>query len=203
MIMDHINKGLGTETLTLIEPSGIEHILKVISDYNPQLIVEMGTFFGGMSKHLVERFPKVPVFTCDAWWLISPEDAKIFREANVTIIIGNAYKNNLIVPYLLQLPVKKLFIADGGCKITDFKEFAGYLRAGDLLFIHDWDNGKYREKINPLLWNFDPHPINKIFDDAPDPYISDARFFIRKSYPMELKQPNDIGGLISGGIRIK
>lgn len=202
MIFDHINKELGTETLTFIEPSGIEPILKVISDYNPQLIVEMGTFFGGLIKYIVSRFPKIPVFTFDAWWLISPEDAKIFRENNVTVIIGNAYKNNLIIPYLLQLPVKKFFFADGGCKITDFKEFAGHLRAGDLLGVHDWTNGKYGTEIEPLLWNFDPHPINKVFDDAPDPYISDARFFIRKSHPMELKAPNDIGGVLVGQIRV-
>lgn len=199
MIFDHMNKG----TLTFIEPSGIGPIRDVLTAYKPQLIVEMGTFFGGFAKYMAEWFPKVPTFTFDAWWLISPEDAKIFRESNVTVVIGNAYKNNLIVPYLLQLPVKKFFFADGGCKVTDFKEFAGCLRAGDLLGVHDWTNGKYGEQIEPLLWNFDPHPINKVFDDAPDPYISDARFFYRKSHPMELKQPNDIGGVLKGGQRVK
>ncbi|MFA5024987.1 MAG: hypothetical protein WC503_00570 [Candidatus Shapirobacteria bacterium] len=202
MVFDHINKSLGTETLTFIEPSGIEPILNTIREYNPQLIVEMGTFMGGLSKYFVERFPKIPVFTFDAWWLISPEDAKIFREANVSVVIGNAYKNNLIIPYLLQLPTKKVFVCDGGCKITDFKEFAGYLRAGDLLFIHDWTNGSYGKIIEPLLWNFDPHPINKVFDEAPDPFISDARFFIRKSHPMELKAPNDIGGVLVNQQRV-
>lgn len=203
MIFDHVNRELGTETLTFIESSGIEPIKKVLTEYKPQLIVEMGSFFGGFSKYLLSWFPKVPVFTFDAWWLLSPEDAKLFREGNVTVVIGNAYKNNLIIPYLLQLPVRKFFFADGGCKITDFKEFAGYLRAGDMLAIHDWMNGKYGEVIEPLLWGYDPHPINKVFDEAPDPYISDARFFIRKSYPMELKAPNNIAGVLENQQRVK
>jgi hypothetical protein len=202
MIFDHINKEFNTDTLTFIEPSGIEPIKKVLIDYNPQLIVEMGTFFGGFAKYLATWFPHVPTFTFDAWWLISPEDAKIFRENNITVVIANAYKNNLIIPYLLQLPLRKFFFCDGGCKITDFKEFAGNLRSGDLLGVHDWTNGKYKDAIEPLLWNYDAHPINRIFDDAPDPYISDARFFIRQSHQMGLKSPNDIGGILCKGQRI-
>jgi len=202
MIFDHINKEFGTETLTFIEPSGIEPIKNILVEYNPQLIVEMGTFFGGFAKYMAAWFPKVPTFTFDAWWLISQEDAKVFRESNVTVVIGNAYKNNLIIPYLLQLPIRKFFFCDGGCKITDFKEFAGCLRAGDLLGVHDWTNGKYKEVIEPLLWNYDPHPMNKVFDEALDPGISDGRFFIRKSHPMNLKAPNDIGGVLKNQQRV-
>lgn len=202
MIFDHVNKEFGTDTLTFIEPSGIEPIKNVLKEYNPQLIVEMGTFFGGFAKYLTAWFPNALIYTLDAWWLLSPNDAKIFRERNVTVIIGNAYKDNLIVPYLLQLPMRKFFFCDGGCKITDFKEFAGCLRAGDLLGIHDWTNGKYKEIIEPLLWNYDPHPVNQVFDEAPDPYISDARFFIRQKHAACLKSPNDITGVLEKGLRM-
>ena len=93
MIFEHDNKG----TLTLIEDTAgqvIADIKKLLTEINVQLIVELGTYRGGMVKHYSEWFPNVPVYSFDIAWMISPEDAQLFQERRVSIVIGNVLNDD-------------------------------------------------------------------------------------------------------------
>ena len=57
---------------------------------------------------------------------------------------------------ILNLPVKKLIICDGGNKAAEFNSLAAYMRSGDFIMAHDYsyDRGMYESKIRSKVWNW-------------------------------------------------
>jgi len=183
MVYEHDNDG----TLTLVEGNIIPAFKKLLKEHNPQMIVELGTYLGGTVKYFSEWLPYAQIYTIDAFWMVSKEDAKLFRENNVTVIItGDMMSNNLLVPTLLSMPVKKFLFCDNGIKDLEIRNFAGYLRPGDLLGCHDW-HMDCKELHNLSFDNFREHSFNKEYSyDG----VSALRFWYRKEYDRNIKIPD-------------
>jgi hypothetical protein len=182
MIYEHDNAG----TLTLIEDTAgtvLDDIRKLLTEANLQLIVELGTYRGGMVKHYSEWFPAIPVYSFDIDWMISSEDAKLFQQRKVSIVIGNVLNDDQLLPILLSQQCSKMLFVDNGNREVETRNYAGYLRPGDILGFHDWTRGEctfVRENPDIILQNFEPTWFNEKCDKK-DGY-SDCRFFVRKSF---------------------
>lgn len=177
MVKEHFYKG----TLCHIEQTFIEHFEKIVKEFKPEMIVELGTCTGGMTKYFTEWFPKIPIYSVDAYWLVSKEDEELFRSNNVGIIItSQIFKSDILLPTILSLPLKKFLFCDDGYRVEEFKLFAGYLRPGDLLGVHDWNEELKMIDVKHILEEFLDHPINKFLDENGG--ISCCRFWNRKGY---------------------
>jgi hypothetical protein len=151
------------------------------------MIVELGTYRGGMVKYFIEWIPNTPIYSIDSHWLISLEDAQLFRKNNVNIIItSRIFEGEYILPMLLSLPVKKFLFCDDGYRNEEVQTFAGYLRPGDLLGTHDWGEDIKYENVKHILGEFDEHYINKTIDSEPG--LSCCRFWIKKDRLIKTKQ---------------
>ncbi len=176
MVKDHFIDG----TLCLIEEMAIDHVEKVLKDYEPELIIEIGTYRGGFTKHLCKWFPGTPIYTFDLINAVSKRDAKIFRvDSKVSrVITSQTFENDVILPMLLASPVKKFLFCDGARKEEEINSFAGFLRDGDLLGVHDWNSEVNPENVSKALSKYQEHEVNSYFSQ---PGISELRFFIKQN----------------------
>jgi len=175
MVKEHWNDG----TLTLCEPSLVPVLKTLLEEYCPQLIIEFGTYHGGFTKYLANWFAQVPIYTIDIQLLMTKELHDWFiKRGNVSILYASLFSDNLIIPFLLAMPMKKFLLVDNGDKDMELNMYAGYLRPGDLLAVHDWSDEVNLEKCGHTLKEFDPHQMNATFDENLG--TSDFRFFYRK-----------------------
>ena len=187
MRREHTYKG----TPVAIEPSAILDIKEVLKKHDPKLIVEFGTYYGGFTTYLSEWFPAVPVYSIDLVYILSKETASYFRsQGNVSVLITQGlFRNEMLIPFLLSMPMKKFLFIDNGFKEEEIKLYAQRLRPGDLLGIHDWPSEVEFEKVKYVLDEFEAHPMNK---KLAEPGYSETRFFIRKRHSGREKLPNDV-----------
>ncbi len=164
-----------------IEPSSFEVMKPMLKEFKPQLIVEFGTLKGGFIKYMAEWYPEVPKYTVDAFWVLEKREANFFRGNNVGVLItGQLFKNELLLPILLSLPLRKFLMCDNGSKTVEILKYAGYLRPGDILAAHDWSSEINITRVEEeVLQLFSKHPIEI------DEKIVDCRFFVRRSYEHE------------------
>lgn len=187
MIREHHYKGVPVA----IEPSAISDIQEQLQKYSPELIIEFGTYYGGFTLYLSDWFPDVPIYSIDLVYLLSKETASLFRsKKNVSILITQGlFRDELLIPFLLSMPMKKFLFIDNGFKEEEVQLYAQRLRPGDLLGIHDWPSEVHFENVKHVLDEFNAHPINKKLSE---PGFSETRFFIRKRHSGREKLPNDI-----------
>jgi hypothetical protein len=174
MIYDHDNNG----TLTLIEIAGISYLKDILKELNPELIIEFGTYHGGLCKYFISWFPLINIYSFDKKYMISEEDQKLFENSNLTILVTDLFKSNPLISILLALPLRKFLFCDNGDKDFEVRKYSRYLNSGDLLGIHDWDTECRNLHSYPFKeFGFEPLPINQYFNDTPG--TSELRFFRR------------------------
>jgi len=172
IIREHVHDG----TVCYIEPESIPYIEKVLREFKPQLIIELGTAFGGFTKYLCNWFPSTPIYTVDAFLYASKKDLALFRKRNVTLLLtAQLFEGEMTIPLLCSLPLRKFLFCDNGQKDIEVRLFGGYLRPGDLLAVHDWSD--YKQRLEGAFEEFVAHPINKVLKTEVD---SDVRFFYKK-----------------------
>jgi hypothetical protein len=174
MVKEHYNNN----TLCLLEPSIVPRIKEILNAFEPEIIIELGTYLGGFTKYLVEWFPNTQIYTIDIVDMASSIDTKFFRDnGRVIQIITNIFDNYDFLFSLLSLPKKKFFLCDNGHKKDEVKMFAGILLPGDLLGIHDFGSEVKYEEIKDTLNEFEEHEINELFSV---PGASEFRFYYKK-----------------------
>lgn len=174
--------------LCQIEVESIEMMKLILAEFKPELVVEFGTLLGGFIKYIAEWHPDIPKYTVDAFWIVEQREADYFRSKNVGVLItGQLFNNEIILPILLSLPLRKFLMCDNGFKTQEVMKYAGHLRPGDILGVHDWTSEVDSSSLlNGCLSVFTPHKMN---DEA----RSDCRFFVKKGYDEFSKyQENDI-----------
>ena len=179
-----------------IEPGIIPDFEKILKEYDPQLIVEFGPYYGGMTKYFTEWCPESFIYSVDAFWLISKGDAEYFRNKNVTFMITSQLcEKDIAIPMLLTLPLKKFLFCDAAMRDHEIKRYAGYLNPGDLLGMHDWPDNE--DKLEGAFLEFKEHEINEKFSV---PGVSDLRFWWRRHYLGKIQTPNSIDEVWKPGV---
>jgi len=176
MRKDHIKNGIEC----LIEGSFIPYFKDLLTETNPQLIIEFGMNKGGLTQYFLEWLPETYVIGVEKYWLISEENRSELLKKKISILItGNLFKNEPILPLILSLPVKKFLFCDNGFRKSEILTYSGYLKPGDLLGVHDWGEELTFKDVEKVLVNFEDHEINKKIDDNPG--LSCCRFWIKNS----------------------
>jgi len=170
-----------------IEPWMIPEMKRILKEFQPELIVEFGPYYGGLTKYFTEWFPGVPIFSVDAFWLVSNRDAQYFRNNNVTFLITSQLcENDLMIPLLLSLPMRKFLFCDAAMRDEEIRGYSGYLRPGDLLGMHDWPD--YEKKLEGAFNEFVPHLIN---EKLSEPGVSECRFWTKRATHGRIQEPVD------------
>lgn len=169
----------GLRTVACHREGELSLIRETLLDFQPELMVELGTCVGGITLLLHECFPTVPLHTFDNKSMIESlgkanssipvEQIESFqREAfnkNVEFHITNIFiEGKTIIEELLSSNKRKFLYSDNGEKKEEINLFAKHLSVGDLLGVHDWGHeiGWEWEGIKETLSAFEEHPVNKI-----------------------------------------
>jgi len=173
------------------EEESIDLIIDLVKRENPQMIVELGTAYYGLTLLLHECNRKTPLFTFDRYdarlylgrtkgMTNKAELEHVFRKGFtgwVTFVNADViWRKNIFLTALLNIPRKKLLYCDNGKKVREVIYYAPELNTGDILGIHDWGTEVNPEKIEKPLLDYEPHPINELFETK----SLTSRFFIKK-----------------------
>lgn len=135
-------------TTCLIKPWAIEYVGDFLKHFAPEMIIELGTYMGGFTKHLTQWFPDVWVYSFDNEWRLSKEDAKFFSLRKVILVITDIFKfKSDIIFSILSDQRKKFLFCDNGAKLAEMKRFGPRLLPGDLMGVHDWGTEVDREEF--------------------------------------------------------
>lgn len=115
-------------------PKIIDCFKKFLKNKNFDTIIEIGTAFGGLTMLLVDLNPFAKIHTFDVTdWSKNLIDG-------ATKHIGNVFfeeKENIVSMILEEKKI--LLICDGGDKPKEFNVFAPYLKSGDFIIAHDYE----------------------------------------------------------------
>ena len=153
-----------TENRTICrhEADAMEVIWDIISEFNPDLVIELGTFNGGFTEFLqAVTHNRAKIYSYDN---ISYPLKDVFND-NVTFVIADILSEPLeAIVELCKSKPRKLLYCDNGNKIRELKLYATYLNEDDLLGVHDWGKEIRYSDVEKVLINFTPHN-HEIFEE--------------------------------------
>ena len=154
------------------EAEAIEPIMDIIREFDPDMVIELGTKNGGFTEFIHESTRgDVPIYSYDV--LKMPMGFK-FRQ-NVSFFVADILSSPLDdIICLCSNSKKKFLYCDNGNKIKEFKMYAKHLNSGDLLGVHDWGTEITYESVKEVLVNFKQHK-HYIFEESG----CKTRFFIK------------------------
>lgn len=121
------------------------------------IIIEIGTLNGGLTRYLRDASPKSRIVTYDI--ADQPEHNKL-RECNIEVKLVNIFDGTRVVDEevmgILKGEGKKLVICDGGNKSFEFKCLAPFLKSGDFIMAHDYskDHEYFNKNIRGKVWDW-------------------------------------------------
>ena len=132
----------------------IELIKKIIKEFNPQLIMEIGTAFGGLTLVFHESSPNAEIHTYDPFR--KPTDISLFS-SNVHFHNDDVFNSNLYD--ICKSQKRKFLFCDGINKKKEMITFGSLLNSGDMLGVHDyptrlwkdWIKGCDTKKLKPII----------------------------------------------------
>jgi cephalosporin hydroxylase len=161
-------------------------IKRVIKEFNPELIMEIGTAHGGLTLVFHEAAPQAELHTYDPFRNVN---TRLFGK-NVHFHKADAFKSNLYD--LCKNKKRKFLFCDGFDKKKEMLTFGPLLNSGDMLGCHDyptrlwkdWKRGKrptqMEQVIHPdiekLLEDFEPLKANKLFEEKQGKDIYSNKF---------------------------
>ena len=169
-------------------------ILSVIKDQNPKIFVELGTFQGGITLAVHEKFPELEIYTFDRKNYSGDEIRKRIFGNNVHFFYGDIlrlsqeekklpegkkktyFENDIdqaetVIEILRNEQGKILLYCDNGKKVDEINMFSKYLKIGDILGCHDWLAEVFPELIVEGIKDF------KVLEGWPENDLS--RFWIK------------------------
>ena len=135
------------------ESKGIEIIKSIVSKFDPELTLELGTSWGGLTMVLRDAAPKAELYSYDRKTKSRTPTGLLKRHKNVHVIFCDLLKK----PYKPLVEMckdkrKKVLYCDNGNKTTEAIWYGSYLRVGDMIGVHDW----------PYEVSFDFRTLNQI-----------------------------------------
>jgi hypothetical protein len=109
-----------------------EFLQDVVKKFKPELIVELGTYRGGLALALHDTVPNAEIHTFDS------ECNNEFEQDKITFHKLDVFRNSDIIIDLCKRPDRKVVYCDGGEKVKEAITFGPHLNKGDMLGVHDW-----------------------------------------------------------------
>lgn len=155
----------------------IPEIIKIVGEYAPELIVELGTFQGGGTMMFHVACPSAIIHTFDIKDLIRDDERHLFKgKYNIYFHIEDTLTlpSSEVIKFC-RLPIRKLLYCDGGNKVGELWMYSHLLRPGDLLGMHDYMYEFTLQHIHPRITIFEPFK-HEVFERMGVP----TRFWIRR-----------------------
>jgi cephalosporin hydroxylase len=164
MGMMHQHKGKLKSGISLVhEPDAIPVIQEFLTSLNFELIVELGTSWGGFTVVMHEALPNAEIHTFDLfnkrepnfkWFETYTKNIRFYRDVDVLKEINKDVAN-----LLKQRRVHKLLYCDNGDKPKEVDLYAKYLQPGDFIAVHDYNTEYHRDMVDKnshIKNNFEP-----------------------------------------------
>lgn len=168
----------GVKALISHEETSFDYIQDAVKLHQPELVIEFGSAYFGLTLLLHEASPNTILHTFDfrdgKEWMGKAKglvDASfMFRlcevafNENVTFHVADLLsgEGNEFVLELLHQRKRTFLYCDNGDKPTEVELYAKHLRAGDILGVHDWPKEINSDipKVAKALEKFTPHEFN-------------------------------------------
>jgi len=176
-----INNGL--RALISHEKESFRYIQSAILIHEPQVIIELGSAYYGLTLLMHEVNTKTPIYSFDYMspkqmirrsqgYIKNSEALDILKEkgfnSNVYFIVTDLLlgEGDPTVLKLVSSKRRKFLYLDNGNKIKEMSLYAKHLRNGDLLGVHDWGReiSNLDRSVRKILSSFYPHPFNWFFE---------------------------------------
>lgn len=142
----------------------LPRIFRTIEKHNPDILIEFGTFQGGLTLAIHEKFPELRIFSFDKGAHFNVDVWKKIFGKNVDIILEDLlFKlNKKFLEIVNQNLDKKIFLyCDNGNKTVEINTYSKYLKVGDVIGCHDWLVEVNPEDVKEALENFEPFCLEK------------------------------------------
>jgi hypothetical protein len=123
----------------------LEQLDCIIKQEHPDWFVEIGLHEGGLAYLLIPEYPWMKYYGIELHGdLIQPSARLWLEKADNKLFIGDCF-NTRLLSEVDHLP-KKLIYCDGGNKVAELMAYKWACKSGDLLFCHDFHDGKRKVK---------------------------------------------------------
>ena len=148
------------------EYDSIPIIMNLIMEFKPELFIEIGTKYGGVTYLVHNLLPECELHTWDI------EDLNVQFDF-INKYIGDCFDDAEKIIELCKRPERKILYCDGGDKTREMIDFGSNLNKGDIMGCHDWNEIRRNEVRNKF--NLKPyHDFNKRLEEK----NVQSRFFI-------------------------
>jgi cephalosporin hydroxylase len=156
----------GFKTIIVHEIAALSIIEYFLLHEKPKLIIELGTFYCGVTALFHETDKSIEIHTFDykdfmkdlrkAHKVITVAELAEFKTKVFSENVHFHHENILTAPNqnlidLLKRPEKKFLYCDNGNKIQEINTYAPYLNPGDFLGCHDWGTEVFIEGIQETV----------------------------------------------------
>jgi len=141
----------------------LEFILGVLHIERPELIIELGTCWGGLTLAMNQTLPNSLIYSFDIEYRLGRETLNSFNKNVVVGIVPELTTEPLpVITTLLKEGWKVLLYSDNGDKVKEFSMYLPFLAKGDIIGVHDYV-GATRLGISALVRGLTP--ITSMPDD--------------------------------------
>lgn len=125
------------------------YIGKIVEDFDPELIIETGHAWGGMTLLFHDYAPKAEIHAFNLECPRKP-NLSFFNTKKVHFHYKDILSKPLpILVNLFKDERKKFVYLDNGNKLREFLLYAVHLNIGDMVGVHDWPREIYTEYVHP------------------------------------------------------
>ena len=154
----------GAEVHIAHEPGSVELIQSLVRRIRPSVIVELGTYMGGLTLALHDAWPKAELHSFDVknvpGEIVSSFPGSARREwfgphvhFYADSVLGTPHN---FVREVLARPGRALLYCDNGDKAAEVNTYGPMLKRGDVLGVHDWLSEVWYAQIERVLKDFLP-----------------------------------------------
>jgi hypothetical protein len=181
----------------IMHPEGKKSLIIVrdmIAKFSPELMIELGTAYGGFTTLMYDAAPSAEFFTIDR----IPGEQMVNRSGGVvTEAMCKIWRNDLRkrgVKFLYQNLIsepcskvenfcsdgrKKIIYMDNGNKPFELAFYGPHLNSGDIMGVHDWKQEIW-PNLQPVKSVLEQHFREHTVNDSLREVKSLSRFFVRK-----------------------
>lgn len=188
--MGRLERIIGTNIITCgdeeIRLGHTWHEIDVIEDIinleKPERFVEVGVHEGGLSYLLIPAHPELIYLGIELDWMVTRSIVrKMYADHNQHFYMGNCFDAGLLE--MLSKTSRKMIYCDGGNKSAEVLAYKHVCNPGDLIFCHDYYDGKRKVREVPVAnisIEVKPEDIehmetSPIFERYPERFLDETR----------------------------